>query len=186
MFSEMRLWAIWSTLSNGVRISTCEPRPSYIGSEALGSDMACEKCADLCLEYEIHTSGDLRKAFAVVRDNLADHTIQQVSGSDVLSDIKSIEEGGGWPDDYLSCRFKCTNCGELFNLDAETYHGSGGQWVQTSNSYEAKLQKRIIGYVPGLSSEDWLQQHKTGFLLVTGVVVFSVLLVILFTTFILI
>jgi hypothetical protein len=148
--------------------------------------MACEKCADLCLEYEIHTTGDLRKAFAVVRDNLADHTIQQVSGSDVLSDIKSIEEGGGWSGDHLSYQFKCTNCGELFNLDAETYHGSGGQWVHASNSYEAKLQKRIIGDVPSPSVEDWLQQHKTRFLLVLGIVVFSVLLVMLFTNLILI
>jgi hypothetical protein len=36
--------------------------------------MACEKCADLCLKYEIHTPGHLRKAFAVVRDNIADCT----------------------------------------------------------------------------------------------------------------
>jgi hypothetical protein len=39
--------------------------------------MACEKCADLCVAYEIDSDRDLRKVIAVVRDNLADGTIRR-------------------------------------------------------------------------------------------------------------
>jgi hypothetical protein len=28
----------------------------------------------------------------------------------------------------LGYGFRCTSCGQLFSLSAETYHGSGGHW----------------------------------------------------------
>jgi hypothetical protein len=108
--------------------------------------MACSKCANLCLEYEIRSPGELRKAFAVGRDNIADGTIRQISGESFLQAAKEVlDEGGPWPNDYLFYQFECSTCGERFDLDAETYHGGGGAWVQTCNSAENKLKARIIG-----------------------------------------
>lgn len=111
--------------------------------------MACEKCADLCVEYEIRSPGDLGQAFAVVRDNIADGTIREVSGSEsYLVTAKALAEGGPWPGDLLSYQFACRSCGEMFNLNVETYHGSGGAWRQASVAWEDKLKDRIIGDAP--------------------------------------
>ena len=141
--------------------------------------MACEKCADLCLQYEIHTPGHLRKAFAVVRDNIADGTIQETFGTgSYLAFAKALDEGGPWPDDRLSCQFACRSCGEEFSLGVDTYHGGGG-WGYASAPDE--LKDRIIGDAPPLPGDrvtvaQWLTLHQSALLLVAGLIVLSIVL----------
>ena len=141
--------------------------------------MACEKCANLCLEYEIHTPGDLRKAFAVVRDNIADGTIQEISGTGSYAAFaKALDEGGPWPDDHLSCQFACRTCGEVFSLSVDTYHG-GGAWIQVSA--QKKLEDRFIGDAPPLPGDrvtiaQWLTLHQSKLFLLIGLAALLVLL----------
>jgi hypothetical protein len=141
--------------------------------------MACEKCADLCLEYEILTPGHLRKAFAVVRDNIADGTIQETFGTGSYQAFaKALDEGGPWPADHLSCQFACRNCGEVFGLGVDTYHG-GGSWAPASA--QNKLEDRIIGDAPPLPGDrvtvaQWLTLHQNTFLLTVGLIVLSIVL----------
>jgi hypothetical protein len=134
--------------------------------------MACEKCADLCLEYEIRSPADLRKAFAVARDNIADNTIQLASGSgSYWSFAKAIAEKGPWPDDTLFCQFACRSCGELFNLSADTYHG-GGQWRQASVDDQWKA--RVIGDAPTMPDHStltaWFNRYRIGILVAAGLI----------------
>lgn len=91
----------------------------------------CPSCKDLDIEFKIRFPSDLRQAIAVTRDNLADGTI---SDATVGGDGKPFDElvsSGRW-DDVLHYRFQCNTCGKLFELHAETYHGSGGWWKPVS------------------------------------------------------
>jgi hypothetical protein len=45
----------------------------------------------------------------------------------VSQPFSSISAEGPW-NDIIGYGFDCTNCGQLFSLSAETYHGSGGEW----------------------------------------------------------
>jgi len=131
--------------------------------------MACEKCADLCLEYEIPSPKELHKAFAVARDNIADDTIQLASGSESYwSFAKALAENGPWPDDRLFCQFACRSCGELFNLSVDTYHGNG-EWRQASA--DDRWKARIIGDAPtmpehSLTLTAWFNRYRIGILVV--------------------
>ena len=93
--------------------------------------MPCGHCADLCVEYLIRTPSELRKAIAVVNKNLIDGTIMERKGATPTDltgpSFASVAAGGPW-DDIVAYSFQCTNCGEVFELTANTYHGSGGAW----------------------------------------------------------
>jgi hypothetical protein len=93
------------------------------------SDEICDTCGDLRLSVEIQTPGDLSKALRVIRANLADSSITDVtqSNNSQSGEFLNLEERGPWPD-HLSYQFKCTRCGHQFRLAVETYHGAGGTW----------------------------------------------------------
>ena len=89
----------------------------------------CARCTDLRVTYPIRTPGDLTKAIRVVRDNVADGTLLDVTqpGEIASGQFAGLAEQGLWPD-YLEYHFRCSACGQGFKLTAETYHGSGGGW----------------------------------------------------------
>jgi hypothetical protein len=87
----------------------------------------CSSCKDLNSEFQIKLPSDLRKAIAVTRDNLADGTISDVTIHGFCKSFDDLVSLGKW-DDVLLYHFKCNTCGQLFELSAETYHGSGGWW----------------------------------------------------------
>jgi hypothetical protein len=93
--------------------------------------MTCPRCADLCVVFAIRSLGELQKAFAVAGDNLRDGTVEEIAaesgGFEPRVPFLNVLEGAS-PGDYVAYRFRCTSCGELFALTAETYHGSGGSW----------------------------------------------------------
>lgn len=93
--------------------------------------MSCDRCANLCVEYRIKLPVELSRAVALAHSYVADGTIVEVQNSSVatLGDrpFSEVTANGPW-DDVLYHQFRCSNCGELFELVAETYHGSGGAW----------------------------------------------------------
>jgi hypothetical protein len=91
--------------------------------------MPCEKCKDLCVRFAIQQPHGLRRAIQIVKQNLDDCTITEVPSSDSISQVKfTALAKGEQSDDIVGYRFRCSSCGELFSLNAETYHGSGGYW----------------------------------------------------------
>ena len=93
--------------------------------------MSCKDCEDLSVEYQIASPSDLRQAIAVVRDSIEARTIQETPSRPNAyggnASFQDIVHGGAW-DDFVCFEFQCTQCGQLFQLSAETYHGSGGAW----------------------------------------------------------
>jgi hypothetical protein len=87
----------------------------------------CPSCKDINIEFRIKVPSDLRQAIAVTRDNLADGTISDATTGADDKPFRELSSSGKW-DDVLHYRFQCNSCGQLFELHAETYHGSGGWW----------------------------------------------------------
>ena len=71
-------------------------------------------------------------ALKIVRGNIEDRTLRELvpSGQGVvgITPFSDLSENGPWPD-ILICRFECTSCGQLYQLSADAFHGSGGQWA---------------------------------------------------------
>lgn len=88
----------------------------------------CSSCKDLNIEFKIRLPSDLRKAIAVARDNLTDGTISNITEEADCRPFVELVSSGKW-DDVLQYRFSCNTCGQVFELHAETYHGSGGHWM---------------------------------------------------------
>ena len=83
----------------------------------------------------------MRQAIAVVRDNLADGTLKEISPEQSGLPQRSFSEvasSGQW-DDVLVYRFQCQHCSEQFILDAETFHGSGGAWRPARGNEQVAL-----------------------------------------------
>lgn len=91
--------------------------------------MSCEKCKDLCVRFAIRQPHELRRAIQIAKQNLDDGTITEVPNSNPISQVTfaALAKGEQW-DDIIGYRFRCSSCGELFSLHAETYHGRGGYW----------------------------------------------------------
>ena len=87
--------------------------------------MSCKLCEDLCVRFPIRSPSDLKKAVDIIGQNIGDGTIVEL-----LSSAARISElfTDSPREDYLEYHFRCSTCGELFSLHAETYHGSGGYW----------------------------------------------------------
>ena len=49
--------------------------------------------------------------------------------------FSTIEKGDCWGD-FVSNYFSCPQCGQIFHLHAETYHGSGGAFVTVNHPDE--------------------------------------------------
>ena len=69
----------------------------------------------------------LRAAISLARNGILDGTIEDITSTHVDVPFTELANGGQWADDVLF-NFKCTHCGQIFELAAETYHGSGGWW----------------------------------------------------------
>jgi hypothetical protein len=91
--------------------------------------VTCARCHELAVEIEIRAPSELRSAISVVRDNLADNTIREITtGSRTGQRAFADETSGTNFHDVLNYQFECCSCAQRFSLTAETYHGSGGKW----------------------------------------------------------
>ena len=89
----------------------------------------CDRCASLRQRFEIRSPSDLVQAIRVAQDHVANGTIVEVPSSSTVSrePLSTVRPEGPW-EDIVDYGFRCTSCGQLFYLSAETYHGSGGEW----------------------------------------------------------
>lgn len=93
----------------------------------------CKHCGDVCQVYKIVSPSDLKKAIRVAQDNIADGIViesdfwPQQNLKISHEPFSGIQVNGPY-DDFLIYYFECPECKQLFQLSAETYHGSGGSW----------------------------------------------------------
>ena len=107
----------------------------------------CDYCADLHPTVRIKTPQKLSKILLRAADHLADGTLADItlayakvqrispdyvqtfarSGYVIDTDPQSNRCLHGWYD-FLHHYFQCTHCNAVFEIFAETYHGSGGEW----------------------------------------------------------
>ena len=107
----------------------------------------CDYCADLHPTVRIKTPQKLSKILLRAADRLADGTLVDItlsyaqaehintdyvetfarSGYIIDTDPQGNRRLHGWYD-FLTHYFQCTHCKAVFEIDAETYHGSGGEW----------------------------------------------------------
>lgn len=89
----------------------------------------CERCKDLNTMFRIRTPKDLSHAIRIAKESLADKTISTVGDETGKwsRPFDKVDAEGGW-DDIVEYVFACNSCGRRFQLSAETYHGSSGEW----------------------------------------------------------
>jgi hypothetical protein len=90
----------------------------------------CETCKDIQKSFRIRHPHELKSAIEDVRKFINDGILVEISNGDSTfpcSPFSVLATEGPW-DDYLQYIFKCVDCGRLFRLSAETYHGVGGEW----------------------------------------------------------
>jgi hypothetical protein len=100
---------------------------------------SCSHCDKLKETIQIMTPNDLSEAIQIVRDNLENRVIVEDSYwppqyvKIPMRPFEQISTSGTW-DDYVDYYFRCSICGRLFRLVAETNHGRGGRWGPVNES----------------------------------------------------
>jgi hypothetical protein len=92
----------------------------------------CANCDTFDTQLEIHLPGDLARVLAKLRRAVAAGDLNyngfESSRAHIgQPDFESVDPWGPYPD-VLDYYFDCPTCGAVFELTAETYHGSGGKW----------------------------------------------------------
>jgi len=89
----------------------------------------CEKCSELRINFDIHGPKQLGKAIRIIRANLEDNTVRDITQSarSTSEKFSDLEVEGPWPD-YIEHYFACNSCKSRFRLAVDIYHGSGGIW----------------------------------------------------------
>ena len=69
----------------------------------------CAKCADLRVRYDIRTPAELTKAIHVIRDNLADGTLKDITqpAHSPSGNFRDLPDKAPWPD-YVEHYFRCS------------------------------------------------------------------------------
>jgi hypothetical protein len=96
--------------------------------------VTCANCDSFGARLEIRLPGELARVLAAVKRAVAAGRLRYdgFESSRVLigqPDFGSVDPTGPYPD-VLDYYFECPACGAVFELTAETYHGSGGRWVR--------------------------------------------------------
>lgn len=89
----------------------------------------CEKCKDLRKIFNIELPAHLQEAISIAQQSMVDGTISVIEdGANNWSQpFSQLVSTGAW-DDIVEYHFECNFCGQGFQLNAETYHGGGGEW----------------------------------------------------------
>lgn len=83
----------------------------------------CATCESLMDSIRIDTPGRLQEVASSLLPYLHEGKLEQVTGDTSLDEVAQ----GTWGD-LVAMSFRCTTCGNGYELAAETYHGSGGAW----------------------------------------------------------
>jgi hypothetical protein len=88
----------------------------------------CKKCGSLRGVGLIRSPRELENEIDRVVKAIEAGLIEHVKdGKWIDISFAVLSESKKWGD-IVEHYFKCTKCGQLFVLSAETYHGSGGKW----------------------------------------------------------
>ena len=81
------------------------------------------------MQVQIASPSQLQQAARVALANVADGTIRDITAGSPSgrASFREVAASEVWPD-VVSFHFQCQYCAQRFSLEAETYHGSGGQW----------------------------------------------------------
>jgi len=94
--------------------------------------MSCGRCGELRQEVPIRGSDELEKVVRVARANLEDGTIVEITSGEEATPLSSLVLSGPLLPDMIQYDFRCRECGEVFLLRCEMYHGRGGSWSHAS------------------------------------------------------
>ncbi|WP_010385240.1 hypothetical protein [Pseudoalteromonas rubra] len=86
--------------------------------------MSCDKCQSI--KKVIKVPRDLKEAILLAKLKIEDGTLKYLGAGAYGDPFKRIASGQGWSD-FVNNYFSCSSCYQVFNLHAETYHGSGGK-----------------------------------------------------------
>lgn len=93
--------------------------------------MACDECRELHT-HRFRSPSDLVNALQVAAGEVDRGVLERVDASDATIPeqmaIRSALAAGALPD-VVAYRFRCTVCGDRFELSADTRHGGGG-WTR--------------------------------------------------------
>lgn len=97
--------------------------------------MICEDCSDAA--GKINNPKDLANAICFLNERTEAKAFKYLGYGSWGEPFSQIVKRKGWSD--LICNyFACRTCGQVFNLYAETYHGSGGA-IAAIDSITGKL-----------------------------------------------
>lgn len=86
--------------------------------------MSCNNCSRI--RKEIRTPRELVEAITLIRKKVADKTIKYLGYGADGEPFSRFSNSRHWGD-IISNYFACKSCGQVIQLRAETYHGSGGK-----------------------------------------------------------
>jgi len=87
--------------------------------------MTCEQCEKAIQPQQIKRPSDLSSAILAASEAVRLGILRYEGAGAWGEPFISIAHGAGWGD-IVNNYFSCRNCGQWFNLRAETYRGSGG------------------------------------------------------------
>nr|AUN35557.1 hypothetical protein [uncultured bacterium] len=97
--------------------------------------MACDECGELNT-HQFRSSSDLVRALQVAAAEVDRGALERIDVSDLSIPeqvaLRSALASGRFPD-VVFYRFKCTVCGDLFALSADTEEGRGG-WTRNDEA----------------------------------------------------
>lgn len=91
--------------------------------------MTCSRCEEMDEHVRIRTPRELFRTIGVIRKAVSDGDVEEIDPGPMKITLAFNEISEAGPlEDLLLYRFRCSECGQNFELVAETYHGSGGSW----------------------------------------------------------
>lgn len=92
----------------------------------------CPDCDEYAVDFEIHGPAQLRRVVAKLQAAIKEERLRpdqpnQSHEQIAQPDFVDLDLNQSIPDVITYC-LKCSNCGQAFKLQCESYHGSGGSW----------------------------------------------------------
>jgi len=101
--------------------------------------MSCCQCESI--NKVIKVPRDLTEAILFAKLKIEDGTLNYLGAGSYGDPFLQIASGKGWSD-FVDNYFSCVTCDQIFNLHAETYHGSGGK-LEAVDSVRGELNNDV-------------------------------------------
>lgn len=84
----------------------------------------CKVCKDVILRESFYSPNDYLACLTYISDLIDSGKYAIIEQTCPIDAVKKAD--GHWVNDYIKHKIKCINCGELFLVWTDTYHGRGG------------------------------------------------------------